>query len=182
MKLTASSPKGGSMTVQSFTNFTTNVTGDLKPDGTVNRSADGSTITGVAAQGLGVGPVRALVVATNATEYDQGGNLEAEGLDHLGLVNLETQEIEDQFVSAQVSLAGTFQPITDTVNPVIPLPAGVWAGWSCSAGRRASRAGCGVADTRCHTGSILNTATYFGRNAGLPARHPELSTRGPVAT
>src|SRR5688500_18619451 len=121
-------PEGGTMSVRSFTNFTTDVTGDLKPDGTINRSADGSTITGTAAQGLGVGPVRTLIVATNATEYDQGGNLQAEGLDFLGLVNLETQEIEDQFVSAQVSLAGTFQPITDSVNPVIPLPAGVWGG------------------------------------------------------
>ncbi len=123
-------PEGGTMTIRSFTGFTTDVSGDLEAEGTINRSADGSAITGTAATGLGLGPAQMLIVATNATEYDRGGSLEANVLDLLFLDDLGTEEIEadETLVNAPVSLTGTFQPITDTGNPVIPLPAGVWGG------------------------------------------------------
>jgi hypothetical protein len=113
-----------SLSFSSFTGFTTDVTANGAFD--VNRSADGGTIQATNAAGTELA-LPTIAIATDATNYNSGGAIDGSvGGDLIvgeaGPININTP----------FSIAGTFQPAQDDIEPpppgVIPLPAGVWLG------------------------------------------------------
>jgi hypothetical protein len=119
-----------SLSFSSFTGFATDVTADGAFD--VTRGADGSTIQFTNASGTEL-DLPTIAIATDATDYNSNGAIEGSvGGDLIvgegGPININTP----------FSVAGTFQPAQDDVEPpppgVIPLPAGVWFGLVALAG------------------------------------------------
>jgi len=133
--------EGGTMTVSSFADFTTDVSGALGgAESTINRSADGNTIQAFGA-GEGLGTVTLLLVETDASEYNESGSFSMDIFDRFDFVNLENpQDLMSDLGGANATLAGVFQPTADDGGPgpgpgnPIPLPAGVWAGMALLGG------------------------------------------------
>ena len=121
-----SAREGGTFTVNSFAGFETDVTANGVWFGT--RSADGAIIEADSV-GAGQGTLPYFVIATDATEFDSNGSLSAFAADEFFVFDSVEQVNVVAGLGANVSLAGTFQPITDDGGGnVIPLPAGVWFG------------------------------------------------------
>jgi hypothetical protein len=127
--------EGGSFNVQSFLNFTT----DVSTDGgwTINRSADGSNIA-AESLGQGNGQIPYFVIATDATEFDTNGSLALSAEDEFNVIDPADQSSLVAVLTANISLTGTFQPIVDGGNggggggggggTAIPLPPAAWTG------------------------------------------------------
>jgi hypothetical protein len=122
--------EGGSFNVQSFTDFAT----DVSTDGgwTINRSADGSSIT-AESLGQGNGQIPYFVVATDATAFDSNGSLGGSSDDEFSVIDLVEQTPLVTVLTANFSLAGTFQPVVSDGGgggggTGIPLPPAAWTG------------------------------------------------------
>jgi hypothetical protein len=120
--------EGASLDVSSFAGFSTDVTAEVGGgDGSITRSADGSTIQ-ASTPGAGLGTLPSVLVITDATEYDSNGSVSGSVGDEFNVFEISDPENQSvRLAIAELTLNNTFQPITDG-GTVIPLPAGVWAG------------------------------------------------------
>jgi hypothetical protein len=118
------------LTVGSFGNFSTDVTGSSSEHTSVlraSRSADGATITSIASEGLGGAPL--LIIDTDATAFDRTGTgtyfADAEFVIN-GPGFPDGRQVD---LNATADFTGLFQPAADTgPGPTpVPLPPAVWA-------------------------------------------------------
>jgi len=125
------------LTLGSFGSFATDVSSDTAL--TVDRAADGSTITGNVAAGDTV-QLPLIAIATDATAFDNNGS--ADGSVSGDVLSGETGTTP---VTATFAATGIFQPVVDDGGGgggggggAIPLPAGVWLGLVALAGSGAA--------------------------------------------
>jgi hypothetical protein len=117
--------EGGNFDIRSFGQFTTDVT--ASEFGTINRSADGATLSN-AIPGQGIGQLPRMAVVTNATKFDSNGSISGQFTEEWGVLDLEGGSTT-AFLNAPLSLDGTFQPTTSSGGGnAIPLPPAVWTG------------------------------------------------------
>jgi hypothetical protein len=99
------------LTLGSFAGFATDVTGRLKGHEyfSAGRSADGATIRSDSGNGIGGAPV--LVVATNATAFDDGGTAHYLAGAEFVVTDPANDEIRQETIDASVNLTGLYQPV-----------------------------------------------------------------------
>jgi hypothetical protein len=120
------------LTVRSFGNFATDVTGviDAQQGIRVQRSADGSALFGDnPGEGLGGAPVFA--VATDATAFDGSGSGSFEAFAEFVVGGPGFPDGAEQMgLGARFDFTGLYQPLADDGGPgpnPIPLPPAAWA-------------------------------------------------------
>ena len=125
------------LTLAAYSTFSTDVTSDSTM--TIDRAADGSTITANSTGGDAV-QLPIIAIATDSTAFDNNGS--ASGTVSGDVISAETGTTT---VSATFAAAGTFQPVADDGGGgggggggAIPLPAGVWLGLVALAGSGAA--------------------------------------------
>ena len=122
------------VTTATWWNMTTDVSGNLGTTGEfeATRTADGRTINVLSTAG-GAEPIdENFVVAANAVNYAQAGEIGIEASFLFELYDAEGQLTSGQMLSGQGSIENTFRPLLGSPRPppppAIPLPAAVWPG------------------------------------------------------
>jgi hypothetical protein len=120
----------GNIVISSFGGFDINITATGFWFGDI--SEDGNTIT-AETTGVSSDAPLSFAIATDATDFDTGGNLEW-FFSNVFAITVPDEPLQDQAnLTAHVTLSGTFQPATDDGGgggggTAIPLPHAAWGG------------------------------------------------------